>query len=571
MLRSPQGYGPGPEIFDDINSSHTVKDHHQFEALPLSSILKKLCWMRLSLAKRRAGVMLQTRQGRRQALTAFALLLFLGCAAFSVAHLPDADDEARATNKRRNRELHAPSSHLKRAIDDAHRAREVPPWEAHVPPPPPAAASAEPEHRHATPEPQPQPHATGGDAAGDGSDDSEYANDLRRRATELNNEIAKFKAHENAASKQQRLRKTAEQLDKEINALKHVKASAFTLKQQQQQQQQAGAGRRAGEQQQQQQQQQGAAAAAQRLQQQQQQPIVRPAAASFGDLDLPTATHNSRLQQQQQLGRRPIQHLGGFHADAEPHTPTCKRHSEFRIAMVMPWLTDDRSATRFPPWLPYFAATAARTGMLVDWLMLHEGPLGLGELPPAARAPNVKFFDVGIGGIATLIANGMGQQLGLPAANTTSLVNRLRFMFQKWPRLVAEYKPAFGSIFSAYLANYTHWYARKHHPYSTAHIITSLIHPPHAPSPLTSPHSTQGLLRSGHHTWRHLAIRRASRTDGIPHCHLLLWRRGRHLPTRPMDDTPELAKREHDLEGLRSFGPWLVIRGRSEGRLGAEE
>ena len=133
MLRSPQGYGPGPEIFDiNLGSSHTVKDHHQFEALPLSSILKKLCWMRLSLAKRRAGVMLQTRQGRRQALTAFALLLFLGCAAFSVAHLPDADDEARATNKRRKagRELHAPSSHLKRAIDDAHRAREVPPWEA---------------------------------------------------------------------------------------------------------------------------------------------------------------------------------------------------------------------------------------------------------------------------------------------------------------------------------------------------------------------------------------------------------------------------------------------------------
>ena len=30
-------------------------------------------------------------------------------------------------------------------------------------------------------------------------------------------------------------------------------------------------------------------------------------------------------------------------------------------------------------------------------------------------------------------------------------------MLDKWPRLVAEYKPAFGSIFAEYLGNYTHW------------------------------------------------------------------------------------------------------------------
>ena len=33
----------------------------------------------------------------------------------------------------------------------------------------------------------------------------------------------------------------------------------------------------------------------------------------------------------------------------------------------------------------------------------------------------------------------------------------MRFMFEKWPRLVAEYKPAFGSIFARYLKKYTHW------------------------------------------------------------------------------------------------------------------
>ena len=69
----------------------------------------------------------------------------------------------------------------------------------------------------------------------------------------------------------------------------------------------------------------------------------------------------------------------------------------------------------------------------------------------------MRFFDVGAGGIAALIGTGMATQLGLPAANTSTLVSRLRFMFQKWPRLVAEYKPAFGSVFAQYLANYTHW------------------------------------------------------------------------------------------------------------------
>ena len=34
---------------------------------------------------------------------------------------------------------------------------------------------------------------------------------------------------------------------------------------------------------------------------------------------------------------------------------------------------------------------------------------------------------------------------------------RLGSACRQWPRLVAEYKPAFGTIFSEYLANYTHW------------------------------------------------------------------------------------------------------------------
>ena len=41
--------------------------------------------------------------------------------------------------------------------------------------------------------------------------------------------------------------------------------------------------------------------------------------------------------------------------------------------------------------------------------------------------------------------------------NASLLIRSMRFMLEKWPRLVAEYKPAFGSIFEQYIAEYTHW------------------------------------------------------------------------------------------------------------------
>ena len=33
----------------------------------------------------------------------------------------------------------------------------------------------------------------------------------------------------------------------------------------------------------------------------------------------------------------------------------------------------------------------------------------------------------------------------------------LRHLFDKWPRLVAEYKPAFGVVFEDFLTGYSHW------------------------------------------------------------------------------------------------------------------
>ena len=59
--------------------------------------------------------------------------------------------------------------------------------------------------------------------------------------------------------------------------------------------------------------------------------------------------------------------------------------------------------------------------------------------------------------LATVIGQAMSNKLGLPPANASAAVNRLKYMLRKWPRLVAEYKPAFGTIFAPYLENYTHW------------------------------------------------------------------------------------------------------------------
>ena len=142
-----------------------------------------------------------------------------------------------------------------------------------------------------------------------------------------------------------------------------------------------------------------------------------------------------------------------------PRAEPCPRHSEFRVAMLLPWATDDSSAReRFPPWLPFFVATARRSASLFDWLIFHEGgPVSIEELPTAARSPNVRFVNLGSGGLAHKIATALGRSLHLPTANVTLLGNRLRYLLSKWPRLIAEYKPAFGSIFQEELSGYTHW------------------------------------------------------------------------------------------------------------------
>jgi len=129
-----------------------------------------------------------------------------------------------------------------------------------------------------------------------------------------------------------------------------------------------------------------------------------------------------------------------------PSRPCGKRHPTFRLAMLIPWVNE------LPPWLTYFVTTAQRSSFLIDWIIFHEMLTPPGHLPD-----NVRFVDLGAGGLSQLFGLKMGEELGMPVRNASLLIRSMRFMLEKWPRLVAEYKPAFGTIFEQYITDYSHW------------------------------------------------------------------------------------------------------------------
>ena len=153
-----------------------------------------------------------------------------------------------------------------------------------------------------------------------------------------------------------------------------------------------------------------------------------------------TATEASRTDPQ--LPRSEAESLP---ADGEP----CgERHPDFRIALLIPWVGP------LPLWTSYFVSSARLSAPLADFLVFHEAQE---ELVPRDAPDNVQFFDLGVGGLSMLFGMQLGESLNLPIRNATVVIKALRFMFEKWPRLVAEYKPTFGSVFSKYLKGYTHW------------------------------------------------------------------------------------------------------------------
>ena len=175
-----------------------------------------------------------------------------------------------------------------------------------------------------------------------------------------------------------------------------------------------------------------------------------------------SALHASRGRKKRgyRRGSAPLSHLlTELKRYGTANATACgKRHPRYRVAMLIPWAGGGKGKG-LPSWLPYFLATARGTAYLVDWVIFHEA-----LSPPRGAPPNVRFVDLGQGGLAQLMGLRMGEELDMPVRNASLLIRSLRFMLEKWPRLVAEYKPAFGSIFQQYLsagaedgAAYTHW------------------------------------------------------------------------------------------------------------------
>ena len=128
--------------------------------------------------------------------------------------------------------------------------------------------------------------------------------------------------------------------------------------------------------------------------------------------------------------------------------PCGERHPEFRLGMVIPWVG------QLPIWAPYFLASARGSAAIADFLVFHEGQsAGM----PLDAPGNVIMHDLGTGGLSQLMGMALGEALDLPVRNASVVMKAMRFMFEKWPRLVAEYKPTFGSVFAHYLKAYTHW------------------------------------------------------------------------------------------------------------------
>lgn len=130
-----------------------------------------------------------------------------------------------------------------------------------------------------------------------------------------------------------------------------------------------------------------------------------------------------------------------------PLPPECgARHPTLRIAMLIPLLGSP------PDFLPYFLASARASAPLVDFFLFHEG-----ASIPWDRPPNLKLVDVGRGGLSELVGLKLGEELALPLRNATVVLRSLKLLFERWPRLVAEYKPAYGRFFAEYISGYSHW------------------------------------------------------------------------------------------------------------------
>ena len=187
---------------------------------------------------------------------------------------------------------------------------------------------------------------------------------------------------------------------------------------------------------------------------------------------------------------------GCLTSSPQPHTRRCSSTGSSSTRYPAPHGTT-RTATRIERATPSYRTQAprARTARGADAcrsdLGPAQGPLDLRRLLPSGVPPNVKFVDLGYGGMATLFGSQMPAAMRLPSTNVSTVTTRLQYMLQKWPRLVAEYKPAFGTIFQRWLGQTS---PRRTPPFAP--------HPAHRSTPpVPAAHTTRRRAAANYTHW----------------------------------------------------------------------
>ena len=148
----------------------------------------------------------------------------------------------------------------------------------------------------------------------------------------------------------------------------------------------------------------------------------------------------------------------------QPQPPGDKAH----IAIAIPYLPSPGSDPCLPPYFGLFAATAAGSVGLVDFLIFHPG---LTALPDAGSLPpNVRLIDLGsteaMAELLLRVTDRRGQGgddgdggdgTGPLAMDHRKLVKMVARTLVLHPYVLVEYKPATGHVFADYLGEYTHW------------------------------------------------------------------------------------------------------------------
>ena len=111
----------------------------------------------------------------------------------------------------------------------------------------------------------------------------------------------------------------------------------------------------------------------------------------------------------------------------------------------------------------YFEWTCITIGAskrLFDMLVFHEHNSKLLSLLDNGRlhcASNVKFIDIGIGGLSKLVVDTIYNKATHTTQLKSTMMNTLEEVIAVVPRVLVEFKPMSGYLFKQWLNGYSHW------------------------------------------------------------------------------------------------------------------